>query len=65
MNQAERELLQKLDQMIMNASAEDLKKIQEIDLQTQMNGMSFYDAFLNSKSLVNNSIKQESRESKK
>lgn len=65
MNQAERELLQKLDQMIINASAEDLKKIQEIDLQTQMNGMSFYDAFLNSKSLVNNSIKQESRESKK
>lgn len=62
MNQAERELLEKLDQMVLDASDEDLKKIQEIDLQTQMNGMSFYDAFVNSKSLVNHSIKQESRE---
>lgn len=65
MNQAERELLKKLDQMVLDASDEDLKKIQEIDLQTQMNGLSFYDAFVNSKSLVNNSIKQESRESRK
>jgi hypothetical protein len=65
MNQAERELLEKLDQMVLDASDEDLKKIQEIDLQTQMNGLSFYDAFVNSKSLVNNSIKQESRESRK
>ena len=64
MNPVERELLEKLDQMILNASGEELKKIQEIDLQTQMNGLSFYDTYVNSK-LVNNSIEQESRESRK
>jgi len=65
MNPAERELLAKLDQMILDASGEELKKIQEIDLQTQMDGLSFYDAFVNSKSLVNQSIKRETREFRK
>ena len=64
MNPVERELLAKLDQMILDASGEELKKIQEIDLQTQMDGLSFYDAFVNSKSLVNQSIKRETRDSK-
>lgn len=62
MTPAERELLNKLDQMIINASDEELKKIQEIDTQTQMSGLSFYDAFVNSKSLANQSIKQETRD---
>lgn len=65
MTPAERELLEHLDQMIMNASGEELKKIQEIDLQTQLDGLSFYDAFVNSKSLVNQHIKKETRESRK
>lgn len=65
MNPAERELLAKLDQMILDASGEELKQIQEIDLQTQMDGLSFYDAFVNSKSLVNQSIKRETREFRK
>jgi len=63
MTPSERELLTQLDQMIMNASDEELKKIQEIDIQTQLDGLSFYDVFVNSKSLVNQSIKQETRES--
>ena len=63
MTPSERELLTKLDQMIMDASDEELKKIQEIDIQTQLDGLSFYDVFVNSKSLVNQSIKQETRES--
>lgn len=57
MNPVERELLAKIDQMILNASGDELKKIQDVDLQTQMDGMSFYDAFVNSKSLVNQNIK--------
>ncbi|MCV0373033.1 MAG: hypothetical protein K5793_05710 [Nitrosarchaeum sp.] len=65
MTPSERELLEKLDQMIMNASDEELKKIQEVDIQTQLDGLSFYDVFVNSKSLVNQSIKQETRESRK
>lgn len=65
MTPAERDLLEKLDQMVMNASAEDLKKIQEVDLQTQLDGISFYDAFVNSNSLMNQSIRQESHDSRK
>ena len=65
MTPAERELLKKLDQMVMNASDEELKTIQEIDLQTQLDGISFYDAFVNSKYLTNQSIKQETRDFRK
>ena len=64
MTPAERQLLEKLDNLVLTASGDELRKIQEIDIQTQMSGLSFYDAFVNSTSLANQSIKQESRESK-
>ena len=64
MNPSERQLLERLDNLVLTASGDELRKIQEIDIQTQMNGLSFYDAFVNSTSLVNQSIKQESQESK-
>jgi len=63
MNPSERELLEKLDNLVLTATGDELRKIQEIDLQTQLDGVSFYDAFVNSTSLSNQSIKQESRES--
>jgi hypothetical protein len=63
MNPSERELLEKLDNLVLTASGDELRKIQEIDIQTQLDGMSFYDAFVQSTSLANQSIKQESRES--
>jgi len=65
MNPKERELLDKLDKLVLESSDEDLKKIQEMDLETQLNGESFYDEFLNSRALVNQTIRQESNESKK
>ena len=65
MNPKERELLDKLDKLVLESSGDDLKKIQELDLDTQLNGQSFYDEFLNSRALVNQTIKQESTESKK
>ena len=64
MTPAERKLLEKLDNLVLTASGDELRKIQEIDIQTQMNGLSFYDAFVNSTSFANQSIKQESQESK-
>ena len=64
MTPAERQLLEKIDNLVLTASGDELRKIQEIDIQTQMNGMSFYDVFVNSTSLINQSIKQESQESK-
>ncbi|MBA4451745.1 MAG: hypothetical protein H2B00_07910 [Nitrosopumilaceae archaeon] len=64
MNQAERELLDKLDKLVMDASGDELKKIQELDLETQLDGTSFYDAYLDSRALVNQTIKKESSDSK-
>ena len=64
MTPAERQLLEKLDNLVLTASGDELRRIQEIDIQTQMNGLSFYDAFVNSTPLANQSTKQESHESK-
>ena len=65
MTPSERKLLDKLDKLVMESTGEDLKKIQEVDLLTQMDGKSFYDAYVDSPSLSNQAIKQESREIKK
>lgn len=58
MTPKEREDLKKLDDMVLNASSDELKKIQEIDYQTQLEGLSFYDVYLDSTSLINQSIKK-------
>ena len=63
MTPKEREHLKKLDDLILNASSEELKKIQEIDNQTQMEGLSLYDVYLDSSSLVNQSIQKPFRKS--
>lgn len=63
MTPKERQELQKLDDLVENASPEELKKIQEIDFQTQMEGLSFYDVYVDSSSLVNQSIKKSFRKS--
>jgi len=63
MSPEERKELQKLDDLILDASPEKLKKIQEIDHQTQMDGLSFYDVYLDSSSLVNPNIKKSFRKS--
>ncbi len=63
MTPAERRHLQKLDDLILDASPENLKKIQEIDHQTQMEGLSFYDVYIDSSSLINQSIKKSLRKS--
>jgi len=59
---AERKHLQKLDDLVLNASSEELKNIQDIDQQTQMEGLSLYDVYVDSSSLVNQSIKHTSKE---
>ena len=63
MSPAERKELQKLDDLVLDASPEELKKIQEIEHQTQMDGLSFYDVYLDSSSLVNPNIKKSFRKS--
>ncbi len=61
MTPAERKRLQKLDDLVLNASSQELKNIQEIDHQTQMEGLSLYDVYIDSSSLVNQSIKSHSK----
>ena len=58
MNSIERNHLDNLDELILNASPEELEKIQEIDYQTQMDGESFYHVYLDSDSLISPSIKK-------
>ena len=57
MTPEERKNLQKLDNMILNASTEKLKEIQEIDYQTQLEGLSFYDVYVDSNSLIHHNTK--------
>ena len=45
MSLAERKFMKAIDEMILNASESQLKKIQELDIETQMDGSNFYDVF--------------------
>ena len=62
MTPEERKNLQKLDNMVLNASAKKLKEIQEIDYQTQLEGLSFYDVYVDSNSLIHHNFKNYSKE---
>ena len=62
MTPKEREDLDKLDNLILNSTHEELKKIQEIDYQTQLEGSSFYDVYLDSSSLINQSVNYPKKE---
>jgi hypothetical protein len=61
MNAEDRNNLQQLDELILNASPEELEKIQEIDYQTQLDGESFYHVYLNSDSLIHLNIEKSFR----
>jgi hypothetical protein len=58
MNTEERKNLQQLDELVLNASPEELEKIQEIDYRTQLDGESFYHIYINSDSLITPSIEK-------
>jgi hypothetical protein len=59
----EREDLKKIDDLVLNASPDELKKIQEIDHQTQLEGLSFFEVYVDSSSLIPKNIKKPSRRS--
>jgi len=63
MSPAERRELQKIDDLVLDASPAELIKIQEIDYQAQIEGLSFYDVYLDPNSLINQSIKKSFRKS--
>jgi len=43
MSQEERKLMQLMDKRILNASPEELVKLQQADISTQLDGVWFYD----------------------
>ena len=43
MSQEERKLLQLMDERILNASPEELAKLQQADISSQLDGIWFYD----------------------
>jgi len=58
MTPIERNHLQKLDDLILDASPEELKKIQDIDHQTQLEGISLYHVYVDSSPVINQSTKK-------
>jgi len=45
MSEVEREYIKSVDDTILKASGKTLKKLQELDIQTQLHSNTFYDAF--------------------
>jgi len=43
MSQEDRKLMQLMDEYILNASPEELTKLQQADINTQLDGVWFYD----------------------
>ena len=43
MSQEDRKLMQLMDERILNASPEELTKLQQADINTQLDGVWFYD----------------------
>ena len=43
MSQEERKLMQLIDEHILNATPKELAKFQEVDINTQLDGVWFYD----------------------
>lgn len=64
MNPAERESLKKLDDLVLNASKKELEQIQEVDIKTQLDGLSFCDVYVNSAPVANQNIRQKTRDSR-
>jgi len=43
MSQEDRKLMQLMDEYVLNASPEELTKLQQADINTQLDGVWFYD----------------------
>ena len=43
MSQEERKLMQLMDERILNATPKELSKLQQVDINTQLDGIWFYD----------------------
>lgn len=62
MSPAERDFIKSIDKVILTSGEEDLKPLKELDLKTQLTGISFYEICGNAgafyRSVLQNNIKQ-------
>lgn len=49
MSEVEREYIKSVDDTILKASGKTLKKLQELDIETQLHSNTFYDAYVTHK----------------
>ena len=54
MSHEERKLMQIIDEHILNATAEELAKLQQMDIDTQLDGVWFYDTCNHSNQMQQN-----------
>ena len=45
MSQEDRKLMQLIDEHVLNASSEELVRLQQADINTQLDGVWFYDVY--------------------
>jgi|TARA_B100001750_G_scaffold104778_1_gene82884 hypothetical protein len=45
MSQEDRKLMQLIDEYVLNASSEELVRLQQADINTQLDGVWFYDVY--------------------
>jgi hypothetical protein len=46
MSEVEREYIKSVDDVVLKASGKNLKKLQQLDLETQLKSNTFYDAYV-------------------
>ncbi len=49
MFEAERQYMKAIDEKILSASGTELKRLQELDLSSQLDGTSFYEVYVSKK----------------
>jgi len=54
MSHEERKLMQIIDEYILNSTPEELAKLQQMDIDTQLDGVWFYDTYNHSNQIQQN-----------
>ena len=54
MSQEDRKLMQIIDEYILNSTPEELAKLQQMDIDTQLDGVWFYDIYNHSNQIEQN-----------
>jgi hypothetical protein len=54
MSHEERKLMQIIDEHILNSTSEELAKLQQMDIDTQLDGVWFYDTYNHSNQIQQN-----------